>query len=267
MKYLYFALSSIILAYIIIVLFTYLYQRKLLYHPSENNYTGDEIQFDYKEVFIEVDKDVKLKSWFLEKDLKKNKTILYFHGNAGDLTNRVHKLNELNKLDVNILIISWRGFSGNPGKPTEKNLYNDARKSVEWLNETGVTNKNIILYGESLGTGVATELGQNNSFSGIVLESPFTSIADAAKIYYPYLPVNLLLKDRYDTIKKIKNIKIPVLIMHGKKDNIVPFFMGEKLYQMANEPKYKYFSEEDDHMMEFNDDLLNAVKVILNINS
>jgi hypothetical protein len=267
MKYLYLALSSIILAYIIIVLFTYLYQRKLLYHPSENNYTGDEIQFDYKEVFIEVDKDLKLKSWFLEKDLKKNKTILYFHGNAGDLTNRVHKLNELNKLDVNILIISWRGFSGNQGKPTEKNLYNDARKSVEWLNETGVTNKNIILYGESLGTGVATELGQNNSFSGIVLESPFTSIADAAKIYYPYLPVNLLLKDRYDTIKKIKNIKIPVLIMHGKKDNIVPFFMGEKLYQMANEPKYKYFSEEDDHMMEFNDDLLNAVKVILNINS
>ena len=267
MKYLYLALSSIILAYIIIVLFTYLYQRKLLYHPTENNYTGDEIQFDYKEVFIEVDKDLKLKSWFLEKDLKKNKTILYFHGIAGDLTNRVHKLNELNKLDVNILIISWRGFSGNQGKPTEKNLYNDARKSVEWLNETGVTNKNIILYGESLGTGVATELGQNNSFSGIVLESPFTSIADAAKIYYPYLPVNLLLKDRYYTIKKIKNIKIPVLIMHGKKDNIVPFFMGEKLYQMANEPKYKYFSEEDDHMMEFNDDLLNAVKVILNINS
>ena len=267
MKYLYLALSSIILAYIIIVLFTYLYQRKLLYHPSENNYTGDEIQFDYKEVFIEVDKDVKLKSWFLEKDLKKNKIILYFHGNAGDLTNRVHKLNELNKLDVNILIISWRGFSGNQGKPTEKNLYNDARKSVEWLNKTGVTSKNIILYGESLGTGVATELGQNNSFSGIVLESPFTSIADAAKIYYPYLPVNLLLKDRYDSIKKIRNIKIPILIMHGKKDNIVPFFMGEKLYQIANEPKYKYFSEEDDHMMEFNDDLLKAVKVILNINS
>ena len=115
MKYLYLALSSIILAYIIIVLFTYLYQRKLLYHPSENNYTGDEIQFEYKEVFIEVDKDIKLKSWFLEKDLKKDKTILYFHGNAGDLTNRVHKLNELNKLNVNILIISWRGFSGNPG--------------------------------------------------------------------------------------------------------------------------------------------------------
>ena len=110
MKYLYLALSSIILAYIIIVLFTYLYQRKLLYHPSENNYTGDEIQFEYKEVFIEVDKDIKLKSWFLEKDLKKYKTILYFHGNAGDLTNRVHKLNELYKF-------SSVGFPGLPLNP------------------------------------------------------------------------------------------------------------------------------------------------------
>ena len=146
MKYLYLALSSITLAYIIIVLFTYLYQRKLLYHPSENNYTGDEIQFEYEEVFIGVDKDIKLKSWFLEKDIKKYKTILYFHGNAGDLTNRVHKLNELNKLNVNILIISWRGFSGNLGEPTEKNLYNDARKSVEWLNNTGVINKLSLIH-------------------------------------------------------------------------------------------------------------------------
>ena len=267
MKYLYLALSSIILAYIIIVLFTYLYQRKLLYHPSENNYTGDEIQFEYKEVFIEVDKDIKLKSWFLEKDLKKYKTILYFHGNAGDLTNRVHKLNELYKLDVNILIISWRGFSGNPGKPTEENLYNDARKSVEWLNEAGIKNKNIILYGESLGTGVATELGQDNSFSGIVLESPFTSIADAAKIYYPYLPIDLLIKDRYDSLKKIKNINTPILIMHGKKDDVVPFKMGVELFEKANQPKFSYFSENDDHMMEFNDQLMNSLRKFLGFNT
>ena len=259
MKYLYLALSSIILAYIVIVLFTYLYQRKLLYHPSENNYTGDEIQFEYKEVFIEVDKDINLKSWFLEKDLKKYKTILYFHGNAGDLTNRVHKLNELNKLNVNILIISWRGFSGNPGNPTEKNLYNDAKKTVAWLNEAGVKNKNIILYGESLGTGVATELGQDNSFAGIVLESPFTSIADAAKIYYPYLPINLLIKDRYDSSKKIKNINTPILIMHGKKDNIVPLYMGERLFKIANKPKKFLQVEEDDHMLTYNDNLLSEI--------
>ena len=267
MKYLYTIIPAIILAYILVMIFVYFYQRNLLYHPKENNYAGDTIEFEYKEEFIEVEQNIKIKSWFIEKNLKKSKTIIFFHGNAGDLSNRIHKLNKLNNLNSNVLLISWRGFSNNPGNPTEKNLYQDAMKSIEWLNSKGINNKDIILYGESLGTGVATELAQSNSFHGIILESPFTSIADAAKIYYPYLPVNLLLKDRYDTIKKIKNIKIPVLIMHGKKDNIVPFFMGEKLYQMANEPKYKYFSEEDDHMMEFNDDLLNAVKVILNINS
>jgi fermentation-respiration switch protein FrsA (DUF1100 family) len=224
MKYLYLALSSILLAYIIIVLFTYLFQRRLLYHPSENNYTGDEIQFEYKEVFIEVDKNIKLN-------------------------------------------LSWRGFSGNPGKPTEKNLYNDARKSVEWLNNTGIENKNIILYGESLGTGVATELGQDNSFAGIVLESPFTSIADAAKIYYPYLPIDLLIKDRYDSLKKIKNINIPILIMHGKKDDVVPFKMGVDLFEKANNPKFSYFSDNDDHMMEFNDQLMNALRKFLGFNT
>ena len=266
MKYLYLALSSIILAYIIIVLFTYLYQRKLLYHPSENNYTGDEIQFEYKEVFIEVDKDIKLKSWFLEKDLKKDKTILYFHGNAGDLSNRVHKLNELNKFNVNILIISWRGFSGNPGKPTEENLYNDARKSVEWLNQIGVKNKSIILYGESLGTGVAVELGKSNIFNSIILESPFTSIAKAAKIYYPYLPINLLLKDRYDSIDKIGKINKPVLIMHGMKDDIIPFTMGIEIFNKANQPKYSFFPKDDNHMMDFNNILLNEIRTFINKN-
>ena len=263
MKYFYIAITSISLAYIFILFFTYFYQRNLLYHPSENNYQGDSINFNYQEVFIDVEENIKLKSWFIKKDLKNFKTIIFFHGNAGDLTNRIHKLNELNKLDVNILIISWRGFSGNLGKPTEKNLYQDAKKSVKWLNKNGIEKKNIILYGESLGTGVATELGQDNSFAGIILESPFTSIANAAKIYYPYLPIDLLIKDRYDSIKKIKSIKIPILVMHGKKDNVVPFKMGVELFEKANEPKYSYFSENDDHMMEFNDQLINSLKKFL----
>jgi len=130
-----------------------------------------------------------------------------------------------------------------------------------------IKNKNIILYGESLGTGVATELGQDNSFAGIVLESPFTSIADAAKIYYPYLPIDLLIKDRYDSLKKIKNINIPILIMHGKKDDVVPFKMGVELFEKANNPKFSYFSDNDDHMMEFNDQLMNALRKFLGFNT
>ena len=264
MKYLYLAVSSVVLAYFIIILFVYFYQRNLLYHPSENNYLNDKITFNYEEIFIETDKKIKLKSWFIKKDLDKFKTILIFHGNAGNLFNRVYKLNELNKLDVNILLISWRGFSGNKGKPTEKNLYRDADEAVKWLNNQGVISKNIILYGESLGTGVATELGTSNAFGGIILESPFTSIANAAKIYYPYLPVNIILKDRYDSIGKIKNITTPILIMHGKKDNIVPQKMGLELYEKANQPKFSYFPENDDHMMEYNDNLLNSIKLFIN---
>ena len=129
MKYLYLIISSIILAYFSIILFVYFYQRNLLYHPSENNYLNDKINFNYKEIFIETDKDIKLKSWFINKDLKKFKTVVFFHGNAGNLLNRVYKLNELNKLEINILISSWRSFSGNKGKPTEKNLYYDAKKN------------------------------------------------------------------------------------------------------------------------------------------
>jgi fermentation-respiration switch protein FrsA (DUF1100 family) len=264
MKYLYLAVSSVVLAYFIIILFVYFYQRNLLYHPSENNYLNDKITFNYEEIFIETDKKIKLKSWFIKKDLDKFKTILIFHGNAGNLFNRVYKLNELNKLDVNILLISWRGFSGNKGKPTEKNLYRDADESVKWLNNQGVISKNIILYGESLGTGVATELGTSNAFGGIILESPFTSIANAAKIYYPYLPVNIILKDRYDSIGKIKNINTPIFIMHGKMDNIVPQQMGLELFEKANNPKYSYFPEDDDHMMNYNKQLLNEIKLFIN---
>ena len=264
MKYFYLAVSSVVLAYFIIILFVYFYQRNLLYHPSENNYLNDKITFNYEEIFIETDKNINLKSWFIKKDLNKFKTILIFHGNAGNLFNRVYKLNELNKLDVNILLISWRGFSGNKGKPTEKNLYHDAEEAVKWLNNRGAISKNIILYGESLGTGVASELGTSNVFGGIILESPFTSIANAAKIYYPYLPVNIILKDRYNSISKIKNITTPILIMHGKKDNIVPQKMGLELYEKANQPKFSYFPENDDHMMEYNDNLLNSIKLFIN---
>ena len=264
MKYLYLAVSSVVLTYFIIILFVYFYQRNLLYHPSENNYLNDKITFNYEEIFIETDKKIKLKSWFIKKDLDKFKTILIFHGNAGNLFNRVYKLNELNKLDVNILLISWRGFSGNKGKPTEKNLYRDADESVKWLNNQGVISKNIILYGESLGTGVATELGTSNAFGGIILESPFTSIANAAKIYYPYLPVSIILKDRYDSIGKIKNINTPIFIMHGKMDNIVPQQMGLELFEKANNPKYSYFPEDDDHMMNYDKQLLNEIKLFIN---
>ena len=258
---------SVILIYLIIVAYMYLNQRKLLYLPSENNYLDDQIDFNFKEVFIDVEKNLKLKAWLIENDFKNKKTLVFFHGNAGNLSNRTYKLNQLSKLDLNIIILAWRGFSGNEGEPSEQNLYNDAKKTIDWLNSRGVKNKNIILYGESLGTGIAVELGQTNQFGGIILESPFTSMTNAAKNIYPWLPVKYLLKDKYDSEKKIKNLQIPILIMHGKKDNIVPFKMGKKLYDLANNPKFFYFTENDDHMMTFDEQLVGTIKNFLIFNS
>ena len=153
------------------------------------------------------------------------------------------------------MIISWRGFSGNKGSPTEQGLYNDAKSAVEWLEKNNIKKNKIILYGESLGTGVAVEVGQNQDFAGIILESPYTSIVDAAKIYYPYLPVDLILKDKYLSLKKIKNINSPVLLMHGGADIIIPIAMGKKLFNEIQSKKYGYFPQSDRHMMTYNSEL------------
>ena len=251
----------LLLVYIFVVVFLFFYQRKLLYHPSENNYL-DETQLNHKieKTFIQ-SKD-KLVSWYFKKN-PKFKTILFFHGNAGKLDNRVYKLNELSKLELNYLIVAYRGFSGNAGKPTESGLYEDANFAKIWLNKNGVKDKDIIIYGESLGTAVAIDLASRYNFSGIILESPFTSMLDLAQKYYPIFPVKLILKDRYESRKKLNDIKSPVLVMHGKKDKIVPFYMGEQILETLSTLKFSYFNDKDDHMMEYNKDLLTSIKKFL----
>ena len=252
-----------VLIYFFIVVLTYFFQNNLLYHPNENNYFNDKLLVAVEKVKITTQDNINLISWYHEKNLDNHKTILFLHGNAGSLENRIHKINHFKDMNVNFLIIAWRGFSGNEGKPNEFGLYEDARSAIRWLINKGVEEKNIIIYGESLGTGVAAEIAQYKSFAGVILESPFTSMIDAGKDKYPFLPVKMMLKDKYESNKKIKNIKIPIMIMHGKLDKIVPFHMGEKMYQLASEPKYSYFSDYDNHMMEYNKNLLKALKIFI----
>ena len=259
-KFFYISLSLGLITYLIVLTYIYLFQRNLLYHPSDNSYQGDEINFDYKEIFIQNKEGIKLKAWLHEKDLINKKTIIFFHGNAGNLRNRNYKLNELSKFDVNFLIVAYRGFSGNQGKPSEQGLYEDAKSTLNWLKIKGVKEKNIILYGESLGTAVAIEIAQNKDLAGIILESPFTSMVELAQKYYPFIPVRFLLKDKYETIKKLPNINSPLLVLHGRLDSIVPFSMSEELFKKANKPKFKYFIDNDDHMMRYDQKLLNEIK-------
>ena len=264
MKYLIILLLTFSLIYFSIVILMYIFQRNLLYHPTENNYSNDQLSVSVERIKIKTQDNIELISWYHNKNLNEYKTILFLHGNAGSLTNRIHKINHFKNMNVNFLIIAWRGFSGNKGNPNEKGLYEEARSAIRWLKSIGVEEKNIIIYGESLGTAIAIEIAQNRNFAGIILESPFTSMINAGKDKYPYLPIKLMLKDKYETNKKIKNVSSPILIMHGKVDNVVPFYMGKKIYELANEPKYFYISEYDDHMMEFNEKLLNRLKVFIN---
>ena len=253
----------LILIYFVITVVVYFFQRKLLYHPFSPQITGKGLIHNFETINFKTSDNFELKGWFHLKNSNK-KTILFLHGNAGNLDNRIDKLNFLGNMDINFLIISWRGYSGNPGNPSETGLYKDALGGIEWLNKKGISNDRIILYGESLGTAITTEVAQNENFAGIILEAPFTSMVDMGQKIYPIFPVKFLLKDKYESKNKIKNIKSPILVLHGRKDKIVPFYMGEKIFEMANNPKFKYFTDLDDHMMDFDDKLIDEIDLFIN---
>ena len=254
-------IGVIFLIYILVLIIIYFLQNKLLYHPGVNSYL-DESSLNHRIEKIYIPSEHKLLAWHYKKD-NSYKTLLFFHGNAGKLDNRIYKLNEISKLNLNYLIVAYRGFSGNDGKPDEIGLYKDSRAAKYWLNLNNISDQNIIVYGESLGTAVAIDLAKDHKFAGIILESPFTSMLKLSRKYYAWLPTRLLLKDKYETDKKINKVFAPILILHGRKDNIVPFEMSETLFNQANNPKYSYFVDNDDHMMDFNDDLINSINQFL----
>ena len=201
-------------------------------------------------------------SYFLNLRNRKNKDleleiIIFSFNRPLQLESLLQSLNS--NLDLNYLIIAYRGFSGNKGSPSEQGLYKDARAAKYWLNLNNISDQNIIVYGESLGTAVAIDLAKDHKFAGVILESPFTSMLKLSRKYYPWAPTGLLLKDKYETDKKINKVFSPILILHGRKDNIVPFEMGEDLFKQANKPKYNYFIDNDDHMMDFNEALVNSI--------
>ena len=180
-KYLLKIILIIPIVYFSLLLIIFTFQRNLLYQPKENNYSGDELKVKIEKVKIKTSDNFELLGWFHKKDLSNFKTIVFFHGNAGSLENRIHKINHFKDMNINFLIISWRGFSGNLGKPSEKGLYEDGESTIKWLKEKGLKDNDIVLYGESLGTGIATHVAQKYKFAGVILESPFTSMVDAAK--------------------------------------------------------------------------------------
>ena len=158
-------------------------------------------------------------------------TLLYFHGNSFDIGERAYRIKRYIKHGWGVMLFPWRGFSGNDGKPSEKNLYKDAESVINWLkNYKNTDEKDIVIYGESLGTGVAVEIATRYNFKSVILEAPFTSIYDIAIKRYKIYPFKFLILDKFDNLSKINSIKIPILIISGKKDEVVPHNHSIRLF-------------------------------------
>jgi fermentation-respiration switch protein FrsA (DUF1100 family) len=179
-------------------------------------------------------------------------TVVLFHGNAGHVGHRGFKARVFLDAGFGLVLVGYRGFGGNEGRPNEAGLYADGRAALAFLAASGVPNRRIVLYGESLGSGIATQLAleaarDGNPVGAVVLEAPFSSMAAAAQHHYPYLPAYWLVKDRYASIDKIAGIGAPLLVVHGERDGVVPVRMGREIFAAAREPKEALWLVKADH--------------------
>ena len=181
--------------------------------------------------------NVTLHGWYLPHADSRH-TLLFLHGNAGNISHRLDSLNIFHKLGLSILIIDYRGYGQSGGETTEAGTYLDAEAAWNYLiNDRDLSGEDIIIFGRSLGGGVASWLAQKHNPAALILESTFTSITDMAALIYPYLPVKWMSRIHYSSIERIDKIHCPVLIIHSPDDELVPYHLGQALYERAEHPK------------------------------
>ena len=235
-------------AYGVILGGVYTGQRRILYFPdSECPSPQQSGVSEMAEVSLETDDGLFLLAWHRPPADAALPTLVYFHGNAGNIGMRAHKVRPYLDAGFGVLLTTWRGYSCNPGKPSEAGLYHDGRAAVEFLKAGGVAPESIVLYGESLGTGIAVHLAEERPPAALVLEAPFSSIADVAQARMPLLPVKYLLLDRFESTSKIVSVTAPTLIVHGAHDGTIPLRFGKKLFAAAREPKTMHVYPEAGH--------------------
>jgi len=178
---------------------------------------------------------------------RSNPIILYFHGNAGNITHRITNVFSFYKLGYPVLIIDYHGYGKSEGTPTENNLYLDGEASLNWLFSKGYKESEIIIYAKSLGGGIGIELATKYKFKGLILESTFSSLTSVAQSIYPFIPASLLIWDKFDNIFKINEVQTSLLILHGKEDNFINPNESIRLFNNANEPKILRLIEDASH--------------------
>jgi len=225
--------------YAVTCMFVNLFQSKLIYFPTRGAYrtTPADVGLPFESVNLTTKDGVEIAGWFVGREGGTG-TILYCHGNAGDISDRIGALKLMHGLGFEVFLIDYRGFGMSQGNPTEQGTYLDAEAAWSHLVEVrGVVPSRIVLFGESLGGAVAVELATRHSPAALVVQATFTSLVDVGRQHYPLLPVDWLLRFRYDSLSKIGRVVCPKLFIHSTDDELVPIVLARRLFEAAAEPK------------------------------
>ena len=211
----------------------------MIFFPEKTfNEKPEDYHFVYEDVRLETSDHVRLHGWFFKAPAEKE-AILFFHGNAGNISGRLFKAKGWIERGYSVFLVDYRGYGKSEGKiEAEADLYRDAEAALEWLTGTKkVSPSRIILYGESLGSAAAVKLGMEIPVGAVVLEAAFTSFLDLARTHYPFVPEMFLKDFEFSNLDRIAELKAPLFILHGARDEICPYAMSGKLFEKAPEPK------------------------------
>jgi len=216
----------------------YFFQNRLVYLPTKSlTALPDAYGLAYESISLKTSDGLKIHGWFLPAKNERS-VLLFFHGNAGNLSDRIETLEIFHRLHLSVLIIDYRGYGQSEGSPTEAGTYLDAEAAWNFLTKTKkYASTQIFVLGRSLGGGIASWIAEKHKPLALILESTFTSIPDVGKQAYPFLPVRLLSRIKYNTLERVKKLSLPILIIHSPEDEVIDFSHGEKLFDAANEPK------------------------------
>ena len=230
---------GVLIVYISVVALMYVFQRDLMYFPDQIRRVPPSyyaMLAGVQEIELKTADGVKDFAWYASAPAGRP-TVLLFHGNAGSLRSQRYRLAYFKQANMGVLMLAYRGYAGSEGSPSEEGLYADARAALDWLNAQGIADGQVALYGQSLGSGVATKMAAERKVAALILEAPYTSTVDVAAWRFPIVPVSWLMSDRFDSLSRIASVHAPVLVMHGDSDDVIPQRFGRALFDAANEPK------------------------------
>ena len=238
-----------IAAGVAVLAFFWLAQRRIMYFPSHDVPPPAQVGLARAEnVTFKTADGLTLHGWFVPSSVGEAATVIVFNGNAGNRSYRADLAGRLVAQGLAVLLFDYRGYGGNDGSPTEGGLALDARAARDYvLSRADVTPSRIVYFGESLGSGVAVGLAVEHPAAAVVLRSPFTSFVDVGRVHYGWLPVGVLLRDRYASLDRIRQINSPLLVIAGSNDTIIPVGQSRRLFDAAREPKRLVIVEGADH--------------------